>query len=190
MLSQAPVRHHVQTPSVWRDSPQRYGRISRCLHWGMALLLAWQFAGMLAKVSLGRDAAWTKWLASAHADMGLLLLVLVVVRLVWAWTQQRQRPQQTAAAWLGHLALYGLMLVVPLLALLRMLGQTRAFSWWGWIPLNAGGGEKVEWMIAPAAALHGLLGWVLLALIAGHVGMVILHRWYFKDEVAQRMIGR
>jgi len=48
----------------------------------------------------------------------------------------------------------------------------------------------VEWMVAPASAVHGLLGWVLLALIVGHVGMVVVHRWWLKDDVAQRMIGR
>jgi cytochrome b561 len=45
-------------------------------------------------------------------------------------------------------------------------------------------------MTAPASAAHGLLGWVLLALIVGHIAMVLLHRWVWKDDVAQRMVGR
>ena len=175
--------------NVWTDSSERYGRISQILHWTMALLFFWQFAGMVAKVSLGRDAGLTKMLASQHANIGLLLLVLVVVRACWAWVQHAKRPTQTFAARLGHVALYALMVVVPFIALLRMWGNTRAFSWFGVIPLNAGGGEKIDWMIAPAAALHGVFGWVLLALIAGHIGMVIIHRWWFKDDVAQRMMG-
>ncbi|MEG0947367.1 MAG: cytochrome b/b6 domain-containing protein, partial [Comamonas sp.] len=73
------------------------------------------------------------------------------------------------AAWLGHLALYALMLVVPFLAMLRMLGNNRPFNWFGVIPLNDGLGEKVEWMVAPASAVHGVLGWALLALIVGHM---------------------
>lgn len=181
--------------NVWRDTPQRYGRISRLLHWGMALLFAWQFAGMIAKVSLGRDAVLTATLSGAHAHVGLLLLLLIVVRGVWGLMNHGQRPSNGrsllgVAAWLGHAGLYLLMLVVPLLAALRMLGNNRPFSWFGVIPLNDGTGEKVEWMVAPASAVHGLLGWVLLALIVGHVGMVIVHRWWLKDDVAQRMIGR
>ena len=38
--------------SVWLDTPARYGRISRWLHWGMALLFAWQF---IAAQYLGPD---------------------------------------------------------------------------------------------------------------------------------------
>lgn len=180
--------------NIWRDTPQRYGRISRWLHWSMAALFAWQFAGMLAKVALGKTSAWTVALSSAHAHVGLLLLLLLMVRSVWGLMNSGRRPSNGAgalgiAAWLGHLALYLLMFVVPFLALLRVWGNTRAFDWLGFIPLHQGGGEKVEWMVAPANAAHGLLGWVLLALIAGHVFMVLLHRFVRQDDVAQRMLG-
>lgn len=185
---------HISS-NVWRDTPQRYGRISRWLHWGMALLFAWQFAGMVAKVTLGKEAALTSILSAAHSHIGLLLLVLFMVRAVWGLLNSGRRPNNgtgtlAMAAWLGHLGLYVLMFAVPFLALLRMLGNNRAFSWFGVIPLNDGTGEKVEWMVAPASAAHGWLGWVLLALIAGHVLMVLLHRWVWKDEVVQRMLGR
>ena len=189
-----PAVLHIPS-NVWRDTPQRYGRISRWLHWGMALLLAWQFAGMLSKVTLGKDAPLTATLSAAHSHIGLLLLVLFVVRAVWGLLNSGRRPSNGSgalgmAAWLGHLGLYVLMLVVPFLALLRMLGNNRAFSWFGVIPLNDGTGDKVEWMVAPASAAHGLLGWLLWALIVGHVLMVLLHRGVWKDEVAQRMLGR
>lgn len=191
-----PAMHPVPTPaSVWRDTPQRFGRISRWLHWGMALLLAWQFVGKIAKVSLGRDAALTGVLSAAHPHVGLVLLVLIVVRGIWGLMNAGRRPVQGAgwlgtAAWLGHRALYVLMLVVPFLAMLRMLGNDRAFNWFGVIPLNDGSGEKVQWMVAPASAVHGALGWLLLALIVGHVLMVLVHRFVWKDDVAQRMLGR
>lgn len=156
----------------------------------MALLFAWQFAGMIAKVTLGRDAALTGALSGAHAHIGLLLLVLMVVRGVWGLMNMGQRPSNGKglvgiAAWLGHMGL----LVVPALAALRMLGNNRAFSWFGILELNDGTGEKVEWMVAPASAAHGLLGWLLLALIAGHVFMVLVHRFVWKDDVAERMMG-
>lgn len=194
----------MPTPSVsltpralnpWYDGPRRYGYVSRILHWGMAVLLLWQFAGMLAKVTLGRDAPLTGLLSGAHAHVGLLLLVLAVVRAVWALSQRTHRPGNASgfwgmAAWLGHTAMYLLMLIVPALAALRMLGNNRAFSWFGVIPLNDGTGDKVEWMVAPASAFHGLLGWVLGALIVGHVLMVLVHHFVWKDEVAARMLGR
>lgn len=187
-------RIRTSTTSPWCDTPLRYGRTSRLLHWLMAALFAWQFAGMIAKVTLGKESAVTGALSGAHSHVGLLLLLLVVVRAIWGLSQMSRRPSNGAgfwgsAAWLGHAGLYALMIVVPALAALRMLGNTRPFNWFGMIPLNAGGGEKVAWMMAPANAAHGLLGWVLLALIAGHVVMVLIHRLVWKDDVAQRMIG-
>lgn len=179
---------------AWRDSPQRFGRITRLLHWTMAALLAWQFAGMLAKVGLGKAHVLTQWLAPAHAHVGLLLLLLVLVRAVWGISQNGRRPSPGSdglgkAAWAGHLCLYLLMVVVPLLAALRMWGNTRPFVWMGLVELNAGGGERIGWLVAPANAAHGTLGWILLALIAGHVLMVLCHRWVLADGRDRRMLG-
>lgn len=191
----SPSANYLVPLNPWLDSPERFGRISRWLHWGMALLLTWQFAGMLAKVGLGREAALTALLSPAHAHVGLLLGGLVLLRGAWGLSQRGQRPTHgqgrlAQAAYIGHGLLYLLMLVVPSLAALRMLGNNRAFSWFGVWVLNDGSGERVPWMVAPAAALHGLLGWTLLALIAGHILMVSIHRWVWRDQVAQRMIGR
>ena len=75
------------------------------------------------------------------------------------------------------------------LALVRLYGSGRAFAWFNTVPLFAAS-PKDEALIAPAALLHGPLAWLLLALVAGHVGMVLLHRWLWRDGVAERMIGR
>jgi cytochrome b561 len=37
--------------------------------------------------------------------------------------------------------------------------------------------------------VHGLLAWVLLAAIAGHILMVLVHRFIWKDDTVGRMIG-
>ncbi|WP_326540052.1 cytochrome b [Pseudorhodoferax sp.] len=180
-------------PSVWLDSPDRYGRISRWLHWGMALLFAWQFIGMGLRLALGRTPV-VSFFVGSHASVGLLLLVLVLLRGAWGLANRQRRPPHGSgwlgrAAALGHAALYLLMLVVPLIALLRLAGSGRAFAWFNTVPLFAAG-PKNEALMAPANAAHGVLAWVLLALVAGHVGMVLLHRWYWRDAVARRMVGR
>ena len=81
------------------------------------------------------------------------------------------------------------MLVVPTLALLRQYGSGRAFAPFG-IPLWPASGERIEALVAPANAAHGLLAWTLLALIAGHVAMVLLHRFLWRDGTLARMAGR
>lgn len=183
----------TRTTSVWRDSPARYGRISRWLHWGMALLFAWQFVGMGLRLALGRTPL-VSFFVGTHASVGLLLLVLVALRGAWALAHRAQRPPHDAgwlgrAAALGHAALYLLMVVVPVLALLRLYGSGRAFAWFNLLPVFPAQPKDAA-LMAPAELLHGPLAWTLLALVVGHVGMVLLHRWWWRDAVAQRMIGQ
>ena len=171
--------------AAWMDTPAGYGRISRLLHWLMALLFAWQFAGAILYVSIG-DTALTRFVGGRHFDMGALLFLLVLLRGGWGLLNLRRRPPHPGrlgrAARAGHAALYGMMLLVPALALLRQYGSGEAFAPFG-IPLMPGFPGKIPWMMAPADLLHYWLGFLLLAMILGHVAMVFLHRWWWRDDV-------
>ncbi|RMX15358.1 cytochrome b [Vandammella animalimorsus] len=185
----------------WRDSPLRFGRISRLLHWAMALLLAWQFVGMALKLAFDlspRDS----WLVGTHNHVGVVLWLLAVLRALWALAQWPQRPAygpgviaQCARA--GHGLLYLLMLLVPTLALLRLYASGRAFALFGQWPIfsaSAPNQALVQAINAPrdslGASWHGLLGWLLLAVIAGHIAMVLVHHFIWRDDTARRMLGR
>ena len=179
--------------SRWLDTPTRYGAVTRLLHWSIALLLAWQFAGMLIKITLGRHAV-TAFMVGTHKPLGTLLMLLIAARALWAFSQWRRRPVHPPtwigkAATAGHAALYALMLYVPAVALLREYGGTRAFSPFG-LPLFSERAQEISWMLAPADASHGLLAWVLLLLIAGHVAMVAIHHLWMRDDTLSRMSGR
>src|SRR5690606_36021549 len=75
----------------WRDSPTRYGAISRLLHWAMAALLGWQFMCMAVKLIVGR-APLTSFLVGTHKSVGILLLTLGLLRVLWALAQRHRRP--------------------------------------------------------------------------------------------------
>jgi len=169
--------------------PSHYGRVSRLLHWGMAALFAIQF--LIAGVHFGfPDTALEAAVWGAHKPLGALLMLLVVLRLGWALVDRARRPASlNLAASLGHLALYLLMVAVPLVALLRQYGSGRAFAPFG-IPLMPGFEGEINWMTATGGIFHGLLGWVFLALIVGHIGMALLHRRMAGEDVLVRMLPR
>ncbi|MGB6103564.1 MAG: cytochrome b [Pusillimonas sp.] len=176
----------------WQDTESAYGSVSRLLHWSMALLLGWQFFGMIVKLSIGRSPL-TAFLVGTHRPIGLLLLALCLLRILWALFNARRRPAYAGTvagrlAWSGHIALYVLMLTIPALGLLRQLGSGKAFSAFG-IEISRDTGIEIPWMTAPADLLHGLLAWCLLALIAGHVFMVLVHRYILHDGTLARMLG-
>ena len=170
----------------------QYSRVARWLHWGMAALLAWQLGGMLLKDVLGRGPVTKFWVGS-HASVGTLLLALIILRIIWALIDWRRRPaHQTGliglAARAGHALLYLLMLIVPAIALMRMIGDGKGVTLFGtqWV---APTGQTIPWMTAPANALHGNLAWLLLALIMGHIAMVVVHQWIWRDGTLSRMLG-
>lgn len=175
------------------DTPERYGSVSRTLHWGMAVLFGWQFAGALLH-AFARETDVARFLWATHRDLGFALLLLLLVRGAWGVANFGRRPKRSStflglAAAVGHLALYVLMFVVPAAALLRQYGSGRAFSPFG-LPLMSGfEGGPIRWMTVAGNMLHGALGWVLLALVAGHVAMVFIHRRLWKDDVLSRMAG-
>jgi len=175
-----------------RDDGFRYGLVTRLLHWGMAGLMAWQFAGMGIKLVVGKAPITAFWVGT-HKSVGTVLLALLIMRAIWGLYNMKTRPAHGGGFWGlaargGHLALYAMMLVVPASALLRQYGSGKSMTFFG-LPFIAGGGSEVAWMTAPADAFHGLLAWLLLAAIGGHVLMVLVHRFIWKDDTARRMLG-
>ena len=158
------------------DNAQRYGAISRFLHWGVAVLLLWQFLSA-ATHALLEDSWLDELMWATHKPLGFLLLIIIALRLVWALLNVPRRPAAVSRlAALGHRALYALMIVIPVLALIRQYGSGRAFSPFG-IPLMDGfDSEKIEWMVGLGNLLHGELAWLLLAFTLGHIVMAFWHR--------------
>lgn len=173
-----------------KDSGIKYGSVTRALHWGMAGLMSWQFLGMAIKLSVGK-APITAFFVGTHKSVGVLLLALVAIRAVWGIYNLKLRPTHGPGFWgkaslFGHLALYGLMLVVPSLALLRQYGSGKPLDVFG-LRVIEGGWAEIGWMTAPANAVHGILGWTLLAAIIGHIVMALVHQLVWKDVTLKRM---
>ena len=176
-----------------RDTPQIYGRVTRLLHWIIAALVAWQFVGMGLRLLLGRTPL-VSFFVGSHQKVGTVLFGLIVLRLAWAVANRGNRPDhgagvQGVAARLGHLALYAVMALVPVAALMRAYGSEKAFAPFGFQIFPAQTPE-IGWMVGVGDAIHGEFAWVLLALVAGHVLMVGVHEGMWRDGTLARMAGR
>lgn len=172
------------------DSTDRYGTVSRTLHWGMAVLLLWQFFIAFTRM-VAEDSTLDNLLWGAHKPTGFLLLVLAGLRLVWALSNLAHRPPSVnRLARLGHILLYGVMLLVPSLGLLRQYGSGKAFEPFGLSLMAGQEGDEISWMVDLGNLLHGELGLIFLLLIIGHIAMAGIHRRRSGDvDVLSRMIG-
>lgn len=171
------------------DSKERYGSISRLLHWGMGLLVIWQFMKFFDRINDGEH--WVgENLASWHISIGVLILLLVILRVIWAVRQKNNRPEQDPATMLlakvGHVLLYAGMLLLPITGIMIMIGNGYGLDPFG-IELVAGGGPEIGWM-ALLGSIHSWIAWSLLILVIGHVGIALLHHFVKKDGVLRRML--
>jgi cytochrome b561 len=174
-----------------RNTPDSFGLVSRILHWTMALMilillpLGLRLAGMQPSLS-------TLWLYGLHKTLGLTALALVLVRIIWHRISPPPAPigppraWETRAAKAGHVALYVLMLAMPLS---------------GWIASSATGIDVMfaeRWVVPPIApvsetidqvgfAIHGILGKLLLALVVLHMAAAV-KREMEGDGTLRRMI--
>lgn len=172
------------------DRPDRFGPVSRSLHWSMAALFALQFLSAAGHWALPRESAVRETLWSYHVDLGVTLFLLVLLRGAWGLWNLRQRPRHSGlsgrAATAGHAALYALMVIVPAVKVLAAAGGTRGLSYLG-LSIFPARETAIAWAQV-AAGWHGAMGWTLAALVLGHIVMALgWHRFIRRDDVLSRM---
>ncbi len=169
-----------------------YHPIAKALHWFMALvifgLLALGF--VMSDMPLSPEKlqyfSWHKW-------AGVSIFVLVWVRLAWRllnppppYASSMPRHVQLLAH-AGHLALYALMVVIPLSGWLMSSAKGVQTVWFGVLPIpdllsrDKELGHLLE-------EVHSLLNWGLMALVVGHLGAALKHHFIDRDDTLTRML--
>jgi cytochrome b561 len=90
-------------------------------------------------------------------------------------------------AYLGHAALYGLMIVIPLSGWLLSSAKGVPTVWFGVLPLP----DLIEKDKALGHLLHEVhevLNFGLLFLLGGHAAAAFKHHWIDKDDILKRML--
>lgn len=173
------------------DNITRYNAPAMLLHWLIAILI---FGGLgLGLYMTGLKLSPTKLqLYSYHKWIGVTVFALALVRIVWAATHKAPpmvaMPNwQALAAAVTHKMLYLLMLAMPISGWLMSSAKGFQTVYLGMLPipdLLA----KSEPLGEALAALHGAFIWLLLALLAGHVGAALFHQFFVGDGTLSRML--
>ncbi|WP_299640429.1 cytochrome b/b6 domain-containing protein [uncultured Ruegeria sp.] len=125
-----------------------------------------------------------------HADLGVTLFLLVLLRGVWGLWNLSNRPTEAGpmgcAAKVGHAGLYTLMVIVPVLKIIGSAGGTRGFSYLG-LQIFPARDVAIAWT-KTILEWHGTFGWILTALVLGHIcAAIIWHHLIKRDDVLKRM---
>ncbi|MDP4031784.1 MAG: cytochrome b/b6 domain-containing protein [Pseudorhodobacter sp.] len=179
---------------VWRNTPDSFGRVSRALHWLMALAVIGMLA-LGARLVTMQPGLANRWLYGLHKTVGLTLLTLTLLRLLWHRISPPPAPigppedWQVRAARTAHGTLYALLLAIPIS---------------GWVASSATGLDVMvfdRWVVPPIApvselwekrgfAVHGVLTKALAALVLVHAAAALKRAWAGDGTLRRMIAGR
>lgn len=168
--------------------------LSKALHWLIAaLILVMAWLGLtMGEMPNGPDKIATYAL---HKSIGLSILALVALRLLWRLYAGAPAPVAGTPRWqeriagVTHVALYALLLVLPLSGWLLNSAAGFPLQWFGLFNLPALAGRD-EALHALAEQAHELLFWVLAGLVVLHAAAALHHHLFLGDATLARMLPR
>lgn len=179
---------------------QRPNSGSVTLHWlGAALVLLALLAGLFAVYySSGCCAADRRFAYLLHAYAGLAVLGIVVLRLMfrarYSWPPTAQSGYAGFADVLAkviHLALYGLMILIPLTGWIMASGMGCCWFVPGLPDVNGlsfGISSTTLAEVGTAYQVHVTLAWMIIGLVSLHVSAAAFHHLILKNDVLHRML--
>jgi cytochrome b561 len=178
------------------NSVDRYGLVSRFLHWAMALLILTMIGVGAYMTDLAREDPLRAQLYTLHKETGVTLLGLAVIRILWILIARAPVMPAALQRWEVVLAkstvglLYLLMLATPIAGFLMTNATGKPVSYFGLfdLPLLIGENHDVHEILEE---VHGFLAFTILALVGLHVLGALKHRFIDADpkaDVLKRML--
>lgn len=177
-----------------KSTRQQWSGIGKALHWLVAaLILVMAYLGLtMGDLPNGPDKIATYAL---HKSIGLSILALAVLRLGWrlyagAPEEVPGTPRwQARIATVTHVALYALLLALPLTGWLLNSAAGFPLQWFGLFNLPSLAARD-EALHALAVASHEVLFWALAVLVVMHAAAALYHHLFLGDATLARMLPR
>ncbi len=194
MKTHTPVRPiELGRPAMnWRNTASRYGSLSIGLHWLMLLLIAAAYACIELRGNFPKGSDIREGLKTWHFMLGLSILVLVLVRLAahFIGTLPRIEPDppkwQSLFAKLMHIALYALMIGMPLLGWLTLSAEGKHVPFFGLqLPSLVGESKSIAGWAKELHETGGTVGYFLIGL---HAAAALFHHYIVRDNTLRRML--
>jgi cytochrome b561 len=159
------------------------------LHWLIFVLMAAAYATMEFRGLVPREGRFA--MRAAHYSLGLAVLALVLVRI--AMRRSHGAPPivpapsalNAAAAKAGHLALYVLMIVLPVLGWLAYGAEGRVVAPFG-VPLPMPIAPNQDW-VKPLEGAHEIAGKIGYVLVGLHAAAALWHHYFVRDNTLALM---
>jgi cytochrome b561 len=180
---------------------ERYSNFAIVLHWLIALAITINVALILTVDSWPDD--WVRPVIDTHKSLGITVLGLALMRLLWRLGNRPPPMPASYSAWevsaskLGHLALYALIIALPLSGWMHDSAwkdaATHPMKLFGWVPWPRIGAimnlapDVKEPLHTQFGALHEWLAYALYLMVAVHIAAAFKHQWVDRQRELQRM---
>ncbi|KIZ37275.1 cytochrome b, partial [Rhodopseudomonas palustris] len=164
---------------------------AKTFHWLIVALLAIQYpiGWLMPDIHRGDQPGSAMMF---HLSFGLTILAVMTLRLLWRLTH-RVAPEPSLPPWQRrsaeavHGLLYLLVLATTLTGWLFASFRGWSISYFGLVPfpMLASGNPAYNRAID---GLHQAAEWTLLIVIGAHIAAALIHRFYYRDRVLQRML--
>jgi superoxide oxidase len=175
-----------------RNNTERYGSLSIGLHWFMLFLLAAVYACMEFRGYFPKGSEPRELMKTWHYMLGISVLILVIVRIAVNLFAPKPKIVPTPPAWqmllanLMKLALYVLMLAMPILGWLILNGSGDAVPFFGLVlPTIVGENEGLVEFVEEIHEIGATVGYVLIGV---HAFAGLYHHYFMKDNTLLRIL--
>ena len=176
----------------WKNTTTRYGSLSIGIHWLMLLLFIAVYASINLRELYPKGSDPREALKTWHFMLGMLVFALVWLRIAARLSGPTPgiHPEpvkwQQLSAKLLHLALYALMIGMPLTGWLLLSASGKPIPFFG-LQLPALIGENKD-LATQIKELHELVGTTGYYLLGMHVVAALYHHYIKRDNTLTRML--
>jgi cytochrome b561 len=178
----------------WKNTASRYGSLSIGIHWLVLLLLIAVYASINLRELYPKGSDLREALKTWHFMLGMLVFVFVWLRLAARLSGPAPGIQPAPPGWqqlsakLLHLALYALMIVMPLSGWLLLSATGKPIPFFG-LELPALVGENKD-LAKQLKEIHEIVGTAGYYLIGLHALAALYHHYVVRDNTLARMLPR
>jgi cytochrome b561 len=170
----------------------RYPAVSIILHWAMLLLIAATYAAIQLRELFPKGSDLRAGFKTWHFMLGLTVLALVIIRIIVRLVSTAPpifpapRQWQALAAKAVHLALYALMIGMPIAGWMILSAEGVPVPFYGFTlpPLIAPDKAFGEWL----QEIHETVGEIGYWLIGLHAAAALAHHYLWRDNTLRRML--
>lgn len=176
-----------------RNTGDRYGLVSKALHWMLALLMLGLVWLGWVLVDMGYYDRWYYTVEAAHVSFGMLVLALAVFKLVWMLyspapaPQAELKPWERGAARLVHWVLFLSMFLIPVTGYLTSTSDGKGVAMFEWFEIPAVVPVSTtlrDWSVD----VHFYAAYGMLVLAMLHASAALKHQLIDRHGTLKRML--